>query len=361
MRTIGKQQIEDMSVGAAVLGAGGGGDPYVGKLMALQAVEEFGEVTLLDVDEVPDDVMVASANMIGAPTVLVEKIPSGTELQNAFDHVSKALGQKVFGVIPFEAGGINSMLPLVLAASNNLPLIDADGMGRAFPEIQMVTWSLQDIPCTPACVCDEKGNCVSVTAKDNVWAERLCRNATAVMGGSCYMSCYPMTGKQMKASSIRGTTTKSETIGRVIRKAKSKKLDPLAALKEVTGGIELFRGKIIDVNRNTVGGFVRGETELDGLEGYKGSRLKISFQNENLVAIRDDGTILCTVPDLIIMLDLEATLPVTTETLKYGARVVVLGIPCSPLWRSERGISVVGPGYFGYPDIPYIPVEERNK
>ena len=51
MRTIGKQQIEDMSVGAAVLGAGGGGDPYVGKLMALQAVEEFGEVTLLDVDE----------------------------------------------------------------------------------------------------------------------------------------------------------------------------------------------------------------------------------------------------------------------------------------------------------------------
>lgn len=110
--------------------------------------------------------------------------------------------------------------------------------------------------------------------------------------------------------------------------------------------MELFRGKILDVNRNTVGGFVRGETELDGLEAYKGSRLKVSFQNENLVAIRDDGAILCTVPDLIILLDLEATLPITTETLKYGARVVVLGIPCSPMWRTERGIQVVGPGCF---------------
>ena len=40
MRKIGKQEIEDIAVGAALLGTGGGGDPYIGKLMALQAVEE---------------------------------------------------------------------------------------------------------------------------------------------------------------------------------------------------------------------------------------------------------------------------------------------------------------------------------
>ena len=42
MRIIGKQEVEDMAVGAAVLASGGGGDPYIGKLMALQAIEEYG-------------------------------------------------------------------------------------------------------------------------------------------------------------------------------------------------------------------------------------------------------------------------------------------------------------------------------
>ncbi len=85
MRKIGKQEIEDMAVGAALLGTGGGGDPYIGKLMALQAIEEFGEVTLLDIDEVPEDALVVPSSMMGAPTVMVEKAPSGEEAILAFE------------------------------------------------------------------------------------------------------------------------------------------------------------------------------------------------------------------------------------------------------------------------------------
>ena len=40
MRLIGKEEIENISIGAALLGTGGGGDPYIGKLMAIQAVEK---------------------------------------------------------------------------------------------------------------------------------------------------------------------------------------------------------------------------------------------------------------------------------------------------------------------------------
>ena len=36
MRQIGKDNLEDIAIGAAVLGTGGGGDPYIGKLMAQQ-------------------------------------------------------------------------------------------------------------------------------------------------------------------------------------------------------------------------------------------------------------------------------------------------------------------------------------
>ena len=42
MRTIGIQEIEDIALGAALLGAGGGGDPYVGKLVAIGAVQACG-------------------------------------------------------------------------------------------------------------------------------------------------------------------------------------------------------------------------------------------------------------------------------------------------------------------------------
>ena len=81
MRKIGIKEIEDIATGAALLGAGGGGDPYVGKLMAIGAVRDCGPVTLLDPDEVPDDALVVPIAMMGAPTVLAEKAVGGTEYQ----------------------------------------------------------------------------------------------------------------------------------------------------------------------------------------------------------------------------------------------------------------------------------------
>ena len=39
--------------------------------------------------------------------------------------------------MPAETGGINSFAPLVAGANLGLPVLDADGMGRAFPELQV--------------------------------------------------------------------------------------------------------------------------------------------------------------------------------------------------------------------------------
>ena len=89
MRKIGIREIEDIAMGAALLGAGGGGDPYVGKLMAVGAVKECGEVTLLNPDEVPDDALVIPIAMMGAPTVLAEKAVGGKEYQTLYEMVSR--------------------------------------------------------------------------------------------------------------------------------------------------------------------------------------------------------------------------------------------------------------------------------
>ena len=112
----------------------------------------------------------------------------------------------------------------------------------------------------------------------------------------------------------------------------------------------------LKVERNTDGMFVRGRAVVAGLDDDKGRELVIEFQNENIIA-RADGKALCTSPDLIMSLDMESGTPVTTEGLKYGARIVVVGMPCDDQWRTPEGLAVVGPRAFGY-DLDYVPVEE---
>ena len=41
LRTIYADDMEDIATGGAILGTGGGGDPYVGKLMAQQAIKKY--------------------------------------------------------------------------------------------------------------------------------------------------------------------------------------------------------------------------------------------------------------------------------------------------------------------------------
>lgn len=355
MRKLGKQEIEDIAIGATVLGTGGGGDPYIGKLMTLQAIEEHGEITLLSPDEVPDDALVVSSAMMGAPTVLFEKPPSGEEAKQSFQMLEDYLGKEIFGTYPIEAGGLNSLQPLVLAAELGIPVIDADGMGRAFPELQMVTFHLDGIEATPMVMADEKGNTVLMNTINSEWTEKLARPVTSEMGGSAMMSIYPMLGENIKESGIHHILTLAEEIGRSIRLARQNDVDPIEEVLKVGKGYELFRGKVNDIHRRTEGGFVKGIATIDGTGNYKADSLRLHFQNEHLLA-EMDGRVLCTTPDLIAVLDAETGKPITTEGIKYGARCVVIAMPCHAKWRTDAGIELSGPRKFGY-DIDYVPIE----
>ncbi|KAB1643306.1 MULTISPECIES: DUF917 domain-containing protein [Adlercreutzia] len=355
-RFIGVDEIEDMALGATVLGAGGGGDPYVGKLMAIEAIRKYGDVELITPDEVPDDAVVVVSQMMGAPTIMVEKICSGLEPMATYDEMVKELGVEPYAIYAVEAGGVNSTIPFILGATRRIPVVDCDLMGRAFPELQMTTLGINGVKGQPAVLADEKGNTVTVRAIDDRWLERIARQATSVMGGYTILASYMCTGRQLKDFAIPGTPTLCEKIGRTLREAREMHADPIAAVLEVTRGHRLFKGKVVDVERNTDGMFVRGRAVVAGLDDDKGRELVIEFQNENIIA-RADGRALCTSPDLIMSLDMESGTPVTTEGLKYGARIVVVGMPCDDQWRTPEGLAVVGPRAFGY-DLDYVPVEE---
>lgn len=359
MRKIGIKEIEDIALGASLLGAGGGGDPYVGKLMAIGAIQENGPVSLLDPEEIPDDAFIVPIAMMGAPTVLAEKGNGKNEYKSLYNMISSFYGKKIYAFMPMEAGGVNSMLPFAAAAQLGLPLVDVDGMGRAFPELQMVTFTIGGVSATPMALTDEKGNSVIFKTITNKWTEDLARAVTMVCGGSVSIALYCMDGATVKKYGVKNIVTRSENLGKAIRSVKQGSGTPEENFLKISEGCKLFRGKIADVQREVRGAFNFGKVLLEGIGDDKGRSAAVEFQNENLVATVE-GQILATTPDLICLVDTETFIPVPTDALKYGKRVLVVGLKCYEAWRSPEGIAIVGPRYFGY-DTDYIPVEIRSK
>lgn len=360
MRKIGLSEIEDIALGAALLGAGGGGDPYVGKLVAIGAVEECGPVTLLDPEEVPDDALIVPIAMMGAPTILSEKGIGGNEYKTLYKMVSQFYGKEIYAFMPIEAGGVNSMLPIAAAARLGLPMVDADAMGRAFPELQMVTFTIGGVKATPMALTDEKGNCVIFDTITNKWTEELARAVTMSCGGAVAVSMYCVDGATLKKYAVKNIVTRSQNLGEAIRKVKNdREGTPEENFLKFTEGFMLFKGKITDVLRETRDAFNFGKVVMDGIGDFKGKKASVEFQNENLIA-EIEGKILATAPDLICMVDTETFIPITTDAVKYGKRVMVVGLKCFEMWRTEAGLELVGPRYFGC-DTDYIPIEERIK
>jgi DUF917 family protein len=357
MRLLGNQEIEDIAIGSAVLGTGGGGDPYLGKLAALQAIKAHGPLQLATVDDLPDDTLVVCPFGIGAPVPFLERITLVDELEHSYNVMCKYFGRKPGALMSIEIGGMNSVIPFALGARLGLPVIDADGMGRAYPEIQMVTFTLHGHLAAPLTVADEHGNVILVDTISNTWAEWLARPAAAVMGAIAGGCGFPLTVADIRSGGVLGTVSFAERIGSAIRHAQRAHTSPVEAVLKETNGFQIFQGRVVDVQRRVDAGWTKGETTISGVDDYEGREMTIRFQNEHLVAI-EDGEVVVSVPDLIAILDTERGEPVTTENIRYGFRVTIVGLPADKQWRTPEGIELGGPRHFGY-DIDFVPVEER--
>ncbi|RLM27325.1 hypothetical protein BIY29_03655 [Brenneria alni] len=364
LRYVDDEKIDDISLGAAILGTGGGGDPHIGSLIAKHALREGMPVPILNLDDVKDDDLFIPCSTVGAPTVAVEKIISPRQIVLAFETMEQVLARSAAGTFSIEVGGINSLIPFIIAAKKGLPVIDCDAMGRAFPEAQMVTFFLDGLPSAPNTLADEKGNSVILNPIDGIWSERLARAITEQMGAACAMCDYSLNGRQLKQSALKGTLTLAENIGNTLRLAHQSGSNAVQSLLSVLNAHIIASGKIIDVDRRTTGGFARGKVVLGGTGHSKGEMFTVLFQNELLLAYRSSeaamptqDNLLAVVPDLISILDSETGHPIITEQLRYGQRVEVIAYPCNEKWRTTKGLEVVGPGYFGYP-VQYVPIEQ---
>jgi DUF917 family protein len=352
LRDITLDDIESLAVGAWVLGTGGGGSPYLGLLNMRRLYAEGKRVQPMSAFDLADDDMIAPVSNMGAPLVGQERLTNSRTIARAVELMESHTGVHFRGIMALEIGGGNSIQPMMAATELGRILIDADMMGRAYPEAQMTSAAVGGLQPWPLATVDVRG---LETVIDRVpswkWMERVSRKVCVEYGSIASTCKAPRTGAEVKEWGVHGTTTKAIAIGAAVREAQRQHEDPVDAILSVEPGKVLYKGKVVDVERRATEGFLRGRARFDGLDEYRNKAMEINFQNEWIVAWQD-GEPVAMSPDLICVVDSVSGEAIGTEIIRYGQRVTVIALPPPPVFLSPKGIEHVGPRAFGY-DLDY--------
>ena len=347
-RQLSRQDLDALALGAWILGTGGGGDPYHKLLNTKMLYREGMFAALIDPFDLADDALVAVVSTMGAPLVGKERIPDAYHALRPVRTMEDFLDRPFDAVMSMEIGGGNGVHPTMVAALTGYPVVDADGMGRAYPELQMTSFAVGGLSCIPFALSDIRENDVLITtAVDNRWVERLARSLTTEVGSTATICMAPRTGAEIKEHGILHTTTQAIDLGHAVLEARRNHLDPVDAIISVGRGLRLFTGKVIDVDRHATKGFLRGRARIEGLGADAGSEFTVHFQNEFSVGYQDDKAAVMT-PDLICVVDSVSGDGISTEAIRYGQRVTVLALPGPDVFKSENGLTFAGPRAFGF-------------
>ena len=350
--------LDDLATGAWILGTGGGGDPYFSLLEAKQHLADGKLVRLVDPLDLPDTALIGCVGQMGAPLAMQERMCDGAVMARTVTMMEQHLGRKFDALMLWEIGGNNAFQSILAGQLLDLPIVDADAMGRAFPQADMTSFAICDLPAAPWTMVDIRANSIIFTeAVDWAWMERMTRRMCVVLGSSAATCKAPRTGAEVKRASCLHTVTWALRIGRAVREARAAHADPVAAVAQSEAGLTLFHGKVSDVMRRATEGWLRGTVAIDGLDDDAGHTMRIDFQNEWSVAWRNDS-VAVTVPDLIVVMDSVSGEAIGTETIRFGQRVTVIALPAPALLTTPKGIAHVGPRAFGY-DLDFVPVFPR--
>ncbi len=307
--------------GATILGSGGGGCPGTALLETRYQMEQHGPVQLIDVDELADDALVVPVAFIGAPLVGIERLLRGDEVTNLVRAIESYTGRKVGALMPAEIGGSNALTPIGPAATLGIPVLDADTLGRAFPEMQMTSCNLHGVSPSPTFMADSLGNTHVLLPETPQQAEDQARKMCCEMGMMGMIALYLMDGKEAQRAVVAGTISQAITLG-----------------KQRMAGTTIATGTIIDVEQELSGGFLCGQVSLEG-------GVSIHYQNEYLLAKRGDEVLAAT-PTILTLFEEESDEPIPCERLRYGLRVQLVAIDAPPIWTTREGLDLVGPDVF---------------
>lgn len=354
-RVLTADNIEALAIGAWILGTGGGGDPYHKLLNMRQLYAKGHSVTLIDPISLADDASVAVVSNMGAPIVGQERLADPEFSARPVRMMEQYLGRKFDAVMALEIGGGNGLQPMLISALTGIPVVDADTMGRAYPEAQMTSVAVGNLKCYPFAMADIRDNEVIIPRAESWhWMERVSRKACTEFGSIAATCKAPRSGEEVKKHGILYTTSQAIRLGETVLRARQEHSDPIEAVLSAAHGKRLFTGKIVDVERRATEGFLRGKATIEGLGDDTGSNMVVHFQNEFAVAFQDGEPVVMT-PDLICLLDTVSGEGVGTDVIRFGQRVSVLALPAPPVFLSPEGLEAVGPRAFGF-DLDFVSV-----
>ncbi|EHK27009.1 uncharacterized protein TRIVIDRAFT_79485 [Trichoderma virens Gv29-8] len=378
---VSEVDLELMSTGCGVLGTGGGGPTHYEFLKSLHALRTGGQgkMRIISPKALKDTDSVCFGSWYGSPSVINERLSGGNEIPSGIEAAARIVGKSIDALLPDEIGGGNGLSSFPTSAHFDVPIVDGDAMGRAYPTMYHVTFSVYGVSLVPCVLTDARNNVSVVMSTDTPERlETILRTTAIELGLSCAACSTPLSGSIVKQYGIPNTLSQTWYLGRAIHKARRSKTSYIDAIFAESAGKLLFSGKIVDVRRHLGGGYTMGaviiapldEAERDATAVSKqqtastSRHMTIPFQNEYLYAALTDSEgseetqeVVCTVPDLISILGQDGE-AIGSQDLRYGLHVNVIALPAHPLWKSERGIRVGGPEGFGF-KMPVVEVDRE--
>lgn len=366
MKNLDGKDLEDIMVGSAYLGTGGGGKLDVGKKLLADAVARKKKFRLMKVSEMHDEAYAATTYDLGSlspPTpaeqAKYDALPKikATTTMAAFCALRDYVGKKFEAVIVGEIGPENTAASLIVAAELGIAALDADTVGRATPEVDQHSVLVSRGTIVPAAGATQFGDVLILETDKKSFREEDIFRAVATVSIDVGVADAAIPGRIAKKPGVlvTGSVSLCQKIGAAYRAAVEARKDPVEAACSAGDGWILFSGKTVDFDSADQGGFTVGQVEIDGDGEYKGQRCKVQFKNENIVA-RVDDQVVVTVPDLITVVDRATGLPIGNPGFKKGQKVTVVGFRCNPIWRKPAGLKVFEPRHFGF-NVDYVPIE----
>lgn len=361
MRILTEQEVIDVLVGCTILGTGGGGSLEEGILSVNKAFKDGKTFKLLDFSEIDEHKYYINPYFCGCirPDSKNKDAvkPSHTHLVSAVITLEEYMKINFHGIVSIEYGGGNTAHAMVTAAYLDKYIVDADAAGRAVPELQFSTYFITNQPIYPFSISTAYDDKVIVPfAADDERAEALSRWMAVGSGGFVGMADHPIIGTKLLHSVIPNALSYAETIGKARRLAVDEGKNPISAILKAGKGKLLFEGEVASETCWEIKeGFTIGTVHLTD---RRGETFKIWYKNENMIAWKNDQICL-TCPDLICTVNTETGYPITNPNCKAGDKISVLAFESHPLWKSEKGLSILNPRFFGF-DIDFKFIEKDD-
>jgi len=310
-----------------------------------------GPVRLVRPETLPPQTRCVALCSIGSGPAVADLPPAGDEFSGAITELEQLTGAPFGAVYPLAAATISALYPLAAASQLGLPLIDADGMGRAFAIVQHTAMRLAGIAPAPLVLRGATGESVAIQLGVPARMDRLLRSNVDTLGGWAALAAYPATAGELRHAALPGTMSRLLNVGRLLLESH----DPdvlVARLAAVTGCRRIGRGRIVELEHHSRPSDVTLPAHPSSIVieevGGQDRLLRLELRSE-IVAVFADGALVAAAPDLICLLDVLRGELSTLDALRPGDLVDVLVMPADAVWYSAAGLAMVGPASHGIP------------